>query len=111
MLIRLARLVGQRHDSLLARGSRLSQAVGVLLSVLDTDYSSPEVSKEIVRSLQRLVSSAGNADELIHQLARDLGPDSGRKLENVLGVTMNQPYIMASSPLATAPIHDVLLRR
>ena len=110
--MQLARLVGQRHDCLLARGTRLSKAVGVLLSVLDTEYSSPEVSKEIVRSLQKLRNSAGvNADELIHQLARDLGPESGKKLENVLGVTMNQSFIMASSPLATAPIHDVLLRR
>ena len=86
--------------------------MGVLLEVLDTEYSSPEVSLEIVRSLQKLRTSAGvNAVELIHQLARDLGPESGRKLENILGVTMNQPFVMASSPLATAPIHDVLLRR
>jgi hypothetical protein len=111
VLLQLARLVGQRHDSLLARGTRLSQAVGVLLNVLDTEYSSPEVSREIIRSLQRLRASAGNPEELVHQLARDLGPDSGRKLEAVLGVTMHQPFAMASSPLSTAPIHDVLLRR
>jgi hypothetical protein len=86
VLLQLARLVGQRHDGLLARGLRLSQAVGVLLSVLDTDYSSPEVSREIVRSLQRLHASAGNnAVELVHSLARDLGPDIGIKLEAVLG--------------------------
>lgn len=96
----------------MARGSRLSKAVGVLLNVLDSEYSSPEVSKEIVRSLQKLHTSAGiNAEELIHQFVRDLGSESGKKLENILGVTMNRPFVMASSPLATAPIHDVLLRR
>ena len=111
MLLQRARRVGQRHDTLLARGTRLSQAVGVLLNVLDTDYSSQEVSKEIVRSLQKLRASAGNPDELVRQLARDLGPESGRKLEAVLGITTHLSFTMASSPLSTAPIHDVLLRR
>ena len=111
VLLQLSRLVGQRHDALLARGTRLSQAVGVLLNVLDTEYSSPEVSKEIIRSLQKLRASAGNAEELVNQLARDLGPESGRKLEGVLGIRMNQLFATASSPLSTAPIHDVLLRR
>jgi hypothetical protein len=112
VLLQLARLVGQRHDTLLARGTRLSQAVGVLLNVLDTEYSSQEVSREIVRSLQKLRASAGNPEELVRQLARDLGPDSGRKLEAVLGISTHLSFTMvASSPMSTAPIHDVLLRR
>jgi hypothetical protein len=119
VLTQLARLVVQRRDSVLSRGARLPQAIAVLLHSLDTplddERASPEVADEIIRSLQRLHSSASastgvSGDELMRSVAEQLGPELSSKLLQVLDIAANRPHL-SFSPLATAPIHDVLLRR
>lgn len=119
MLLQLCRLVLQRHDGVLARGTRLSQAVAVLLTALDADMYSPasEVAQEISTTLRALRVSAGvHGDQLFFSLANDLNPELRVKLETVIGgVTPSSfgtsPPPRISSPLDNAPIEDVLLRR
>ena len=118
MLLQLCRLVSQRHDGVLARGTRLSQAVAVLLTALDTDMYSPasEVAQEISTTLRALRVSAGvHGDQLFFSLANDLTPELRGKLETVMGGATpsfgSSPPHRISSPLDNAPIEDVLLRR
>ena len=118
MLLQLSRLVSQRHDGVLARGTRLSQAVAVLLTALDSDlYSTAsEVAQEISSALRALRVSAGvNGDQLFYSLANDLSPELQIKLEKVFGgitqTSGSSPPRRISSPLDNAPIEDVLLRR
>ena len=118
MLLQLSRLVSQRHDGVLARGTRLSQAVAVLLTALDSDLYSPasEVAQEISTALRALRVSAGvHGDQLFYSLAKDLSPELQVKLETVMG-GINQSFTPSpppriSSPMDNAPIEDVLLRR
>ena len=113
VLSQLSRLVAQRHDSLLARGTRLSQAVSVLLQAVDSPLTpSPAVVREITAAIHALRASAGaNAEDLFRSLSVDLGPELSVKLSVVLGATDSAPRGGASSPLGTAPIQDVLLHR
>ena len=107
----------QRHDGLLARGSRLSQAVTPLLHAYDSELtaSAPAVSADIVACLRALRASAGpNGDELVRSLSKDVGPALTSKLAAIVGAGGDSPgsgsVARAGSPLATAHIHDVLLR-
>jgi hypothetical protein len=118
VLLQLCRLVTQRHDNLLARGSRLSQAVGVLVLAHDSELtaSAPAVSADIAACLRALRASAGpNGDDLVRSLCKDVGPGLADKLAAVVGGAAGagaggEAAARAGSPLATAPIQDVLLR-
>ncbi len=112
VIIQLSRLVAQRHDTLLARGTRLSQAVSALLQGAQADPASP-VNREIAQALHALRESAGaNADDLFRSVSTDVGPELSARLSTFLGAPVGGAMGGgASSPLATAPIQDVLLRR
>ena len=117
VLVQLSRLVAQRHDTLLARGTRLSQAVSVLLQGVGSDPSTTTaVTREIALAIHTLRASAGaNADDLFRSISNDVGPELSARLSAVLGAPVGAGagagHGGASSPLATAPIQDVLLRR
>ena len=101
----------------------------MLLHALHTDcVGSPLITQEILQCIQQLVQSAGaNQDGLIQSISSDVGPELSAKLASCLGHTastggtflsspgvgsaVSRSGIHASSPYATAPIHDVLLRR
>jgi hypothetical protein len=110
VLVQLARLLVQRRDSLVAKGAQLPKAIAVLVNAFDSadgNSTSPEVSLEIARSLERLHAAGG---DLMQSIASQLGPELAEKLQRVLGADVSQACL-SFSPLATAPIHDVLLRR
>lgn len=113
----LLRLVAARHGSLLSSSERVVQCIGVLVAVVDTDLVSPLMNHRCIVGVHQMVMgffSGLPRPALLHNLSAAIPPEQMPKLEQILSLDMKASVVSMhtpSSPLATAPIHDVLLKR
>ncbi len=116
VLSQLLRLVAQRHPTLLSQHDRVVRCLAVLLEVMDdAELVSPAMGRSCLLGVHQLFRGFGAPKEtFVTNMAAALGPALSAKLETALAVDTRSAGAHSatpSSPLATAPIHDVLLRR
>mgnify|MGYP003385503006 CR=1 FL=1 len=111
VLRQLAKLLRNKHAVLFSSLESVEQAVLVLVEVLGTDLVGPEVTREVVHTLQlmRVGDSSLLGKGGMEQLCAKLDPERGEKLKQYLSMDFSSP-LESSSPQAPAPIHDVLMR-
>ncbi len=113
----LLRLIAARHGSLLSQQERVLQCVSVLVEVADSDLVSPSMSRGCVVGVHQLTLgyfSGLPRAALMHNLSAVVPAHNMAKLEHILSLDVKASVASIhtpSSPLATAPIHDVLLKR
>jgi hypothetical protein len=110
VLRQLSKLLRNKHATLFNSLERVEQAVLVLVEVLGTDLVGPEVTREVVHTLQLMrVGESLLGKGGMEQLCAKLDSERGQKLQQYLGMDFSSP-LESSSPQAPAPIHDVLMR-
>lgn len=110
VLKQLTKLLRNRHATLFSSLERVEQAVVVLTGVLGTDLVGPEITREVVHTLQLMrVGDSLLGKGGMEQLCTKLDPVLSGKLREYLSMDFSSP-LESSSPQAPAPIHDVLMR-
>lgn len=110
VLRQLAKLLRNKHAALFCSMERVEQAVLVLVEVLGTDLVGPEMTREVVHTLQLMrVGDSLLGKGGMEQFCAKLDPERSAKLKQYLSMDFSSP-LESSSPQAPAPIHDVLMR-
>lgn len=135
----LVRLVENKHEGLLRGGSTIPQIVLILLQVcaftipcaffnftkfllsqvVNTELSNHELNGAIVRCLHAIniqysdsgspgSGRMGSKKNFLSRLVAEMRPDLAPAVEFVLSAANS---VSNTSPLANAPIHDILLHR
>ena len=116
VLSQMIRLIAQRNNQLLAQHERVVQCLAVLLEVIDdSELVSATMSRNCMVGVHQLFRGFGVSKEVfvLNMSAALAKVQLVTKLEQVLSIDMKTHVYehTPSSPLATAPIHDVLMRR
>jgi hypothetical protein len=115
VITQLLRLAANRHPSLFNSHQQIIKGMCILIEVIDSEYVSQGVSRSCVVGVHQLYHALNceSVDSFLSSMSQNLAPDVCKKLEHVLSLleVLGAPLHTPSSPLATAPIHDVLLRR
>jgi hypothetical protein len=113
----LLRLINNRFSKLVAQKDRLVMSLSVILELIDDELITRELNISCYTCLQQLlISENGLSKDSIDAVYQSLPASLVSKLNNVLSAAplslfhKNNPDC-ATSPLATAPIIDVLMRR
>lgn len=114
----LLRLADKKHPTLITSDSSMVQVIAVVLQVFESkeDLSSPQIDASIARFLQDLVHNMPgglvHVRNVVSQMRDKKGNEFSTKLERALAFRLGQAKgHLSLSPLATAPIQDVLLKR
>lgn len=107
VLVQLCRLLKNHNQAIFSSEENFWKAVRVLLDVLETDLSTPEVTTEITQTLLLLKINLNLFQN--GNYASMLGAENATKLQKYLNMDVSAP-LLSSSPQAPVPIHEVLMR-
>jgi len=103
-------ILGNSMDNSTVNNTRISQILSIILEIHGSEYSNTDIDSNITQYLRNII-----LDENIKNILGTLKTSILSKFDNAAGIPLslsnNSTDCFAFSPLSSAPIHDLIMRR